>query len=98
MKVRLTRRAERQLAALPVPAAEKVVSALRILQGAPRSGVPYPDDSPFRGAYHKTVVVRARRWTYRVTYTLRGDVLWVRYLYPSWYPLTHPGLTGPVDD
>ena len=31
--------------------------------------------------------------TYRITYTVRGDVIWLRYLYPSWYPLTHPGLT-----
>jgi hypothetical protein len=38
------------------------------------------------------VVVRAKRWAYRITYTLRGDMRWVRYLYPSWYPLTHPDL------
>jgi hypothetical protein len=69
-----------------------VVEVLRLLQDAPRSGQRYPDDSPFRGAYYKTVVVRARRWAYRITSTLRDDVLWVRYLYPSWYPLTHPGL------
>ena len=35
-----------------------------------------------------------------MTYTVRGEVLWVRYLYPSWYPLTHPGLADPetLDD
>jgi hypothetical protein len=38
------------------------------------------------------VVVRARRWAYRITYTLRDGAIWIRYLYPSWYPLTHPGL------
>lgn len=71
---------------------------LRLLQTAPRSGQPYPDDSPFAGAYYKTAVVRARRWAYRITCTLRDDVLWVRYLYPSWYPLTHPGLAWVDDD
>jgi len=90
--------AEEQLAALPAPAARRVVEALRLLQLAPRSGQPYPDDSPFRGDHHKTVVVRARRWAYRITYTLRGGVIWVRYLYPSWYPLTHPGLARRDDD
>jgi len=44
------------------------------------------------------VVVRARRWAYRITYTLREDTVWVRYLYPSWYPLTHPGLARTGDD
>jgi hypothetical protein len=58
----------------------------------------YPDDSPFSGAYHKSAVVRAPRWSYRITYTLRADQLWVRYLYPSWYPLTHPGLARRGDD
>jgi len=90
--------AERQLAALPVPAAQRVVDALRLLQAAPHSGLPYPDDSPFRGARHKTMVVRARRWSYRITYTVERRELWVRYIFPSWYPLTHPGLAGPVDD
>ena len=65
---------------------------------APHSGLPYPEDSPLRGARYKTVVVRARRWAYRITYTIQGEALWVRYLYPSWYPLTHPGLVEPVDD
>jgi hypothetical protein len=61
-----------------------------VLGGAPRSGRGYPDDSPFRGLFYKTIVVRARRWSYRVTYEPRGDVLWVLYVLPSWYPLTHP--------
>jgi hypothetical protein len=42
--------------------------------------------------------VRARRWSYRITYTLVRQELWVRSLHPSWYPLTHPGLAGPIDD
>ena len=75
-----------------------VVEALRRLQTAPRSGQPYPDDSPFRGNDHKTVVVRARRWADRITYALRDDAVWVRYLYPSWYPLTHPGLARRGDE
>jgi hypothetical protein len=39
-------------------------------------------------------VVRARRWRYRITYEIRGDQLVVFYLYPSWYPTTHPDLAG----
>lgn len=98
MKVILAPLAERQLADLPVPAAERVVKALRLLQATPLSGPPYPDDSPLRGARYKTVVVRARRWSYRITYTLQRQELWVRSLHPSWYPLTHPGFADPVDD
>jgi len=98
LRVVLTRLAESQLAALPVPAARRVVETLRLLQGAPHSGMAYPEDSAFRGARYRTVVVQARRWAYRSTYTVRGRVLWVRYLYPSWYPLTHPGLAGTDDD
>jgi hypothetical protein len=59
---------------------------------------PTPEDSPFCGDDYKTVVVRARRWAYRITYTVRGDAIWIRYLYPSWYPLTHPGLTRRDED
>lgn len=98
MRVVLTPVAESQLAALPAPAARRVVEALRLLQTAPHSGQRYPEDSPFRGDHYKTVVVRARRWAYRITYTLRDDVIWIRYLYPSWYPLTHPGLAERDDD
>jgi len=98
LKVILAPLAERQLADLPVPAAERVVKALRLLQAAPLSGLAYPDDSPLRGSRYKTVVVRARRWSYRITYTLQRRELWVRSLHPSWYPLTHPGLVDPVDE
>lgn len=98
MRVVLTPLAEDQLAALPGPAARRVVEALRLLQAAPRSGQRYPEDSPFRGSYYKTVVVRAKRWAYRLTYTLHGDALWVRYVYPSWYPMTHPDLARRGDD
>ncbi len=99
MKVVLTAAAENQLRALPVPAARRVVRSLRQLQVAPRSGRAYPDDSPFRGAYYKVVVVRARRWSYRISYEVRGDALWIRSIHPSWYPLTHPGLAAlPPDD
>jgi len=48
--------------------------------------------------FYKSVVVRSRRWAYRITYELVGDELWVRYLYPSWYPLTHPDLASGEDD
>jgi hypothetical protein len=72
---------------------------LRLLGAAPRSGCPYPDDSPFRGSFYKNVVIRARRWSYRITYDVVGDEVWVRYLYPSWYPMTHPGIAGlPMDE
>jgi len=98
LKVRLNPRAEAQLAALPAPAARRVVSALRALQTSPRSGRGYPADSEFYGLFYKTVVVRSRRWAYRVTYALAGDALIVFYLYPSWYPTTHPDLvTTPGD-
>jgi len=91
-KVLLTPRAESQLAALPGPAARRVVEPLRILAGAPRGGQPYPADSPFRGLLYKNVVVRAHRWSYRVTYEPGDDdgTLWVHHLYPSSYPPTHP--------
>jgi hypothetical protein len=98
LRVVLTPHAEQQLAPCPSPPQEGSFEALRALQVAPRSGQPYPDDSPFRGSYHKTVVVRARRWAYRLTYTLRDGALWVRYLYPSWYPLTHPALAQRDDE
>lgn len=92
MKVYLTPRAESQLRALPEPAARRLVKAFRALEAAPRSGRPYPHDSPFAGSYYKTVVLRTRRWSYRITYDLQGEDLWIRYVYPSWYPLTHPDL------
>ena len=98
MKVRLTPRAERQLVALPEPAARRVVSGLRLLQGAPRAGRLYPEDSEFRGLFYKMVVVRARRWTYRITYEVRSDELVVLYLYPSWYPPTHLDRLRALDD
>lgn len=98
MRVVLTPFAENQLAALSAPAARRVVEALRLLQSTPRSGRPYPEDSPFRGDHYKTVVVRARRWAYRITYSLRSNEIWIRYVYPSWYPLTHPGLARRDND
>lgn len=98
MKVILTPLARRQLADLPAPAAERAVKALRLLEAAPLSGPAYPDDSPLRGARYKIVAVRARRWMYRITYTIQSNELWVRSLRPSWYPLTHPGFFEPIDD
>jgi hypothetical protein len=98
LRVVLTPFVESQLAALPAPAARRVVEALRLLQLAPRSGQRYPEDSPFRGDYYKTVVVRARRWAYRITCSVRNNEIWIRYAYPSWYPLTHPGLAQRDDD
>lgn len=94
MKVRLTPRADAQLRALPDRAARRLVDALRLLEAAPRSGRPCPDDSPFAGSYFKHVVLRARRWSYRITCDLveEDDEIWVRYVYPSWFPLTHPDL------
>lgn len=97
MKIRLAPDAENQLRALPAPAARRVISALRILQRVPQSGRRYPDDSPFRGSFYKTVVVRARRWSYRVIYDILADVVWVRFIVPSSYPLTHPDLVRSDD-
>lgn len=59
---------------------------------------PYPDESPFRGLFYKNVIVKARRWSYRVTYGIAGDVVWIHYLLPSWHPATHPNPAGPVGD
>jgi mRNA-degrading endonuclease RelE of RelBE toxin-antitoxin system len=87
LKIRLTPDAESQLRALPVPAARRIVSALRILQDVPNSGLAFPEDSPFRGSFYKTVVVRARRWSYRVIYDVRDEVVWIRFIYPSSHPL-----------
>jgi hypothetical protein len=42
--------------------------------------------------FYKVIVVRARRWSYRITYEIRADELVVFYLYPSWHPTTHPDL------
>jgi mRNA-degrading endonuclease RelE of RelBE toxin-antitoxin system len=101
LKLRLNPRAERQLAALPAPAARKVVEALRVLEAVPNSGRRYPDDSEFRGLHYKLIVVRARRWSYRITYEIRPNQVVVFYLYPSWYPSTHPDLATeslPEDD
>ncbi len=89
-RVLLTPRVESQLDALPDPAARKAVSALRILASVPHSGLPYPEQSPFRGLFYKTIVVKARRWSYRVTYGIEEDAIEVHYLYPA----THPGLAG----
>lgn len=101
MEVRLSPRAESQLAALPRPAARRVVEALRLLGGAPRSGRPYPPDSELRGLFYKVIVVKLRRWSYRITYEIRGEAIVVYFLHPSWYPATHLDLARaslPNDD
>jgi len=98
VRVRLIPKAESQLLALPGPAAARVADALRLLGAAPRSGHAYPDDSPFQGLHYKTIVVRARRWSYRVTYELRGHELWVLFIAPSWYPVTHADLGSADED
>lgn len=90
MQIRLTPRAERQLAALLPPAVRSVLSVLRVLEAAPHSGIRYPADSPFAGLYAKNVIVRPRRWSYRVTYELRGDVLWILSIVESWKPVGRP--------
>jgi hypothetical protein len=43
-------------------------------------------------------VIRARRWTYRITYEIRSDEVVVFYLYPSWDPATHPDLASEPPD
>lgn len=98
MRVRLNPRAESQLAELPAVAARRVVDALRILAAVPRSGRRYPDDSELAGLLYKLVVIRARRWTYRITYEIRSDEVVIFYLYPSWYPATHPDLASEPSD
>jgi mRNA-degrading endonuclease RelE of RelBE toxin-antitoxin system len=98
----LTPRAEAQLRELPERAARKIARSLRLLESVPNSGRPYPRDSPFAGSFYKNVVVRSRRWVYRVTYDVVGDDVWVRYLHPSWYPMAHATIASappdPADD
>jgi hypothetical protein len=49
--------------------------------------------------FYKSVVVRRRRWSYRITYLIRSDELVVLYLYPASYPVTHLDLAStPGDD
>jgi hypothetical protein len=40
------------------------------------------------------VVVRARRWSYRISYELRDGTLWILLVRPSWYPVTHADRRG----
>jgi len=47
--------------------------------------------------FYKSVVVRPRRWSYRVTYELRQDELVVLYLYHGVYPVTHLDLASMAD-
>jgi hypothetical protein len=63
-----------------------------VLAEFPNLGEAYPEDSDLRACRFLLVAVQARRWAYRLTYEIRRDVLWVRYLYPAWYPLTHPDM------
>ena len=83
MKIELTDDAVRQLSEAPAVAAKKLLNALRVLAVVPQSGRRFPDESPFPGSFYKTVVIRPRRWSYRVIYEVVGDVLWVRFIFAS---------------
>jgi hypothetical protein len=48
--------------------------------------------------FYKSVVVRPRRWSYRVTYEIRTDELVMLYLYQGAYPVTHLDLAGLIND
>jgi len=71
-----------------VPAARRVARALRALEAAPRSGIAYPPDTELGDLFYKTVVVSPRRWSYRVTYEIRGDEIWVLLVHPPWHEVT----------
>ena len=94
MRIRLTVAAEAQLKALPATAARRVLVALRVLGSVPSSGRRFPPDSPFAGSFYKTVVVRVRRWTYRVIYDVDPTTVWIRFIVPSSFPLTHSALAS----
>lgn len=98
MKIHLTPRVERQLRDLPPPAARRVLSALRALEAAPRSGLAYPPETAFRDLFYKNVVVQPRRWSYRITYEVRDDGIWILLLHPPWRVVTRADLTPPDDE
>jgi hypothetical protein len=58
----------------------------------------YPDDSELHGLHYKTVVVRARRWSYRVTYEVGVSQVFIYFVHPSWYPTTHADLARALAD
>jgi hypothetical protein len=41
-------------------------------------------------------VVRARRWSYRVTYEIVGEDIWIYFIHPSSLPVTHSDLADGI--
>lgn len=83
MRVVLSPLARRQLNELPPRAQRSVLGALSLLAGVPRSGIRFMHALP-REAYSKVVLVKRRRWSYRVLHELVGNKLIVVYIDPSW--------------
>jgi hypothetical protein len=55
-----------------------------VLLGMPNSGLTYRVEAPLAGSRYKTVVVRPRRWSYRITYDVIGGELVVLSIDPPW--------------
>jgi len=85
--VKLLPVAEAQLHALPVPAARRVLGALRVLAGVPHSGRRFSESAPrYAGMMWKIVRIR-RNWNYRVVYEILHDRIDVHVIIPTWVDL-----------
>jgi hypothetical protein len=54
-----------------------------VLAVVPHSGIRLANTPPFENSYRKIVRIR-RRWSYRITYVIFDDLVWVRFIEPSW--------------
>jgi hypothetical protein len=54
------------------------------LAAAPRSGLRLRDEADEQERYTKVVVIKLRRWAYRITYTIRPRAIEVIFIDPSW--------------
>jgi hypothetical protein len=77
-----------QLAALPRIAQEAVDDALQRLRAFPRLGSRL-EDALGHAYYDEVVIVRRRRWTLHIVYSIEEANLVVWYIDPSWVRRTH---------
>ena len=80
MNLLVRRSARKQLAELPDVAARRIVEGLRVLAAVPHSGIGLEID----GFYEKVVIIKRRRWSYRLVYELCGNDLILHYIDPAW--------------
>lgn len=83
MIVLLSHAAERQLRALPPPAARKVLRALPVLALVPLSGRIEDSNSPYAGMISKVVRIR-RGWSYRIIYEISERWIKIHDVAPTW--------------